>query len=56
MSLCACMGPIGKDPLCPCAMTRAGLTPTPLWTEEKKEELRKVFEKFNEEKKNVDSI
>ena len=42
-SLCACMGPIGDDPLCPCAMTNAGLVPTPIWTDEKKDELRTVL-------------
>lgn len=51
MSLCACMGPIGKDPLCPCAMRRAGLEPTQVWTEEKKAELYKVLDEIYKEEK-----
>lgn len=33
-TLCACMGPIGDDPHCPCVMKQKGLTPTNLWTPE----------------------
>jgi len=40
---CACMGPIGNDPHCPCVMTSMGLTPTTLWTKEDKMILSKVM-------------
>lgn len=50
MNFCACIGPIGTDPYCPCKMKREGLTHTPIWTEEKKEELREIFKKLTEEK------
>lgn len=43
LSLCACMGPIGDDPVCPCAMRAQGLAPTEVWTPEKKAELEKVL-------------
>ena len=51
---CACMGKQGNDPLCPCGMRNVGLTPTNMWTEEKKQELYSVLTKYmkdnNEEK------
>lgn len=28
MNICACMGPQRGDPMCPCQMKAAGLTPT----------------------------
>ena len=40
---CACMGPQGNDPMCPCAMIQAGLEPFNPWTPEKKEELNRVL-------------
>lgn len=48
MNLCACVGIIGTDQHCPCKMTALGLIPTPLWTEENKEELRSILDKFKE--------
>lgn len=47
ISACACMGPQGKDPVCPCQMRRLGLTPTNGWTEEKIQELHKVLKQFS---------
>lgn len=49
MGLCACMGPQGNDPLCPCQMRQAGLTPTPVWKPGDKEELQRVLAE-NEER------
>lgn len=46
ISACACMGPIGTDPLCPCAMKRAGMEPTNIWTDEKKAELELALGKM----------
>lgn len=43
LSLCACMGAIGDDPVCPCAMRSRGLEPTEIWTPEKKAEFKKVL-------------
>ena len=48
MSMCACMGPQGNDPLCPCRMVAAGLKPTPIWTPQKKEELLAAFKEIVE--------
>lgn len=51
---CACMGPIGNDPECPCRMRAKGLTPTEIWTPEAKAELdaalTKVFNMRQERK------
>ena len=49
LSACGCMGPQGDDPLCPCAMRRAGLTPSNVWTAEKKQDLYSVLEKLKRE-------
>lgn len=43
---CACMGPQGDDPVCPCAMMQLGLEPTDNWTPEEVEKLKKVMEKW----------
>lgn len=43
-AMCACMGPQGNDPMCPCKMRQAGLEPTPVWTPEKREELKRALE------------
>ncbi len=40
---CACMGPIGNDPHCPCLMRSKGLTPTTIWTPEAKAELKEAL-------------
>ncbi len=45
---CACMGPTGDDPYCRCEMRRRGLTPTPLWTPEAREELKKALQRVME--------
>lgn len=55
LSACACMGPQGNDLLCPCAMRRAGLTPSNAWTTEKKQDLYSILEKLKRED-NVNSI
>jgi hypothetical protein len=48
VSMCACMGPIGDDPHCPCKMQSLGLEPTPVWTPESTAQfhaaLREVFD------------
>ena len=48
LSLCACMGPRGNDPHCPCKMYALGLEPTPVkpMTEEEREELKAAFQKI----------
>jgi|688.fasta_scaffold108894_4 hypothetical protein len=50
LTICACMGPQGEDPVCPCAMLREGKHPSyRLWTttDEKAliDALRQIFEK-----------
>lgn len=48
VSACACMGPIGNDPLCPCKMRQAGLEPTEIWTTKSQRELKAALvELFN---------
>lgn len=42
-AMCAFMGPQGNDPMCPCKMRQAGLEPTPVWTPEKREELKRAL-------------
>ena len=37
------MGRQGNDPLCPCLMRQAGLTPTPIWTPEKVAEFEEAM-------------
>lgn len=48
MTICACMGPIGDDPECPCRMRAKGLTPTPIWTPESLAELEAAFRQIFE--------
>jgi hypothetical protein len=43
VTACACMGPIGNDPYCPCVMKQRGLEATNLWTPEKIAELDAVL-------------
>jgi hypothetical protein len=40
---CACMGPIGTDPYCPCVMEQHGLVPSSTWTEEERAALNKAL-------------
>lgn len=47
LGLCSCMGPVENDPMCPCAMRRAGLEPTNPWTPEKLAELQAVLDTFS---------
>lgn len=42
MNLCACTGPMRGDPMCPCRMKAAGLTPTGP-TPEEEAKLREVL-------------
>lgn len=42
---CACLGPQGNDPLCPCQMRQAGLEPHNPWTPEKVKELEDALAK-----------
>jgi hypothetical protein len=48
ISLCACMGPIKGEPMCPCRMKAAGLRTSEdyEWTPEEKEAFRKALEPF----------
>lgn len=50
-NLCACMGPRGTDPFCPCEMRNKGLTPTPVtaggWTPEGLEWIKRMNEETN---------
>lgn len=57
MSLCACMGPQGDDPVCPCKMRAAGKKPTSYWNDESREQLRQAFVRIQyvEEKMNLDT-
>ena len=43
MSACACMGPQGKDPVCPCRMRAMGKEPHNNWTPEEVERLNKAL-------------
>ena len=43
MSACACMGPQGNDPVCPCAMRAMGKEPSNQWTQEEIDKLHKVL-------------
>ena len=38
-NLCACMGPQGNDPYCPCTMVNMGLEPSFKWEDEDKQRL-----------------
>lgn len=53
MATCACMGPQGNDPLCPCAMRRAGLTPSNQWTDAKILELETTLKDLLKEREDV---
>lgn len=49
MAICACMGRQGNDPLCPCAMRAAGLTPTVFqWPPEDRERLKAAMQEILE--------
>lgn len=45
-NLCACMGPNGDDPYCPCEMDRRGLVATDPWTPEKVAEPHRVLDEY----------
>lgn len=46
-NICACMGPQGKDKLCPCRMRSAGLEPDiKPWSESDKERFFKAIEEM----------
>lgn len=49
MNPCACMGPIGSDSYCPCAMRAKGLEPTRIWTAEARAELEAAFRQLADE-------
>jgi hypothetical protein len=40
---CACMGPQGNDPVCPCIMKSRGLEPSNQWTEKDKQRLHQAL-------------
>ena len=48
MTVCACMGPQGSDPVCPCRMRAMGKQPSNQWTEEDRyrltETLKDIFQ------------
>ena len=59
MLACACMGPQGNDPMCPCEMRASGLEPHNSWTPEKIQELKDVLAKFynwEKDKNESDSV
>lgn len=43
MTVCACMGPQGSDPVCPCRMRAMGKEPSNQWTEEDRYRLTEVL-------------
>ena len=43
MNACACMGPQGNDPVCPCAMRAMGKEPSNQWTPEEIQRLHNVL-------------
>jgi hypothetical protein len=45
ISLCACMGPINGEPMCPCQMKAAGLRTSKdyEWTDAEKEAFKKAL-------------
>jgi hypothetical protein len=54
LTICACMGPQGDDPVCPCAMRREGKQPSHgVWTtqdvEDMKDALGQIFKKILQE-------
>jgi hypothetical protein len=51
LSACACLGPQGGDPFCPCEMSRRGLKATNIWTPEKVAEFDAALRKAIKEKK-----
>jgi hypothetical protein len=57
-NICACMGPQGGDPVCPCRMRAQGLQPSNQWTEEDKERLGYALSQMYgwEKPKDVNSI
>jgi hypothetical protein len=44
--LCACLGPQGLDPVCPCQMRQQGLEPSNQWTEDDKQRLHQALDKI----------
>jgi hypothetical protein len=51
LKICACMGPQGNDPVCPCAMVKEGKTPSAgLWTEKEQEAMKNALRQIFEEK------
>lgn len=46
VKMCACMGPIGDDPYCPCGMDQRGFVATNAWTPEKLAELDRVLDEY----------
>ena len=49
MNFCACMGPMGSDPHCPCKMKELGLPCSNAWTPEKIAELDAALAKYSNE-------
>lgn len=51
LKICACMGPQGNDPVCPCAMLREGKHPSHgVWTTQDVEDLKNAFRQIYEKK------
>ena len=53
MSVCACIGRVGKDPYCPCEMMKRNLPGDYVWTDEQKAELYKVLDTIFQRKQDV---
>ncbi len=43
LAFCACMGPVGDDPYCPCSMRAKGLVATRVWSPEEEAYLEQAF-------------
>lgn len=43
---CACMGPQGNDPVCPCVMRQRGLEPTDSWPLDEVERLHAAMNNY----------
>lgn len=51
MSVCACVGPIGSDPVCPCRMREMGLSPTNQWNQQNIKSLHDKLRLYQPESK-----
>lgn len=52
LELCACMGPQGNEPYCPCGMRSRGLATSANWTQEEIDAMQKALEEIFDRKNN----